>query len=346
MKLKSILFLGSLSMLACTPTENVTDIKGEVVDNLTNHVVIPTYSDLHNAAKNLNAAVQKLEVGNEEALTEARNAWSNARNFWEQTEAFLFGPVDFEEIDPALDSWPVDLTAINGILSESKEITEEIIQSNPEARGFHLIEFLLWGENQNKKAADFNAHEIQYLKVAAQDFEQNTQRLHASWVEGDQPFKLHLLNAGQEPSNYDSTSDVIQEFTEGVIGLLDEVANAKIAAPLNAEEGVAKPEEQESYFSDLTKRDLVNNLQSVSNIFYGDYNGNDGKGISDLLASNNQEALQAEIEANLKAAVEVVNALPESFTEAIQNNREQVAEAQNKVQALHDSFVKVLDLKF
>lgn len=343
MKLKSLVFLGSLSFLACSPSKKSVDEKVSVIDNLANEVVIPTYQDLYTAAKDLNSAIQSMEVGNEEALKNSRDAWSNARNYWEQTESFLFGPVDFEEIDPALDSWPVDLSAIQGILKNTNEITNEIIESNPEARGFHLIEFLLWGENQNKTAAQFNEREIQYLKVAAQDFENNTQRLHASWVEGDQPFKSQLLNPGVAESNYDASEDVIQEFVEGIVGLLDEVANAKIAGPLNQEEGVAKPEEQESYFSDLTKKDLVNNLQSVSNVFNGDYKGKDGKGLTDLLAVNHAD-LNQEISQNLQAAIEAVNALPDSFTSAIQENREEVLHAQTKVQDLHDSFVKMLSL--
>ena len=36
---------------------------------------------------------------------------------WEQSEAFLFGPVDILGLDPNMDSWPLDQVAIVNILN-------------------------------------------------------------------------------------------------------------------------------------------------------------------------------------------------------------------------------------
>ena len=50
----------------------------------------------------------------------ACNAWITAREPWEESEAFLFGPVDELGLDPNMDSWPLDQNAIVQILNSQK----------------------------------------------------------------------------------------------------------------------------------------------------------------------------------------------------------------------------------
>ena len=45
------------------------------------------------------------------AFETACNAWITAREPWEESEAFLFGPVDELGLDPNMDSWPLDQNA-------------------------------------------------------------------------------------------------------------------------------------------------------------------------------------------------------------------------------------------
>lgn len=54
------------------------------------------------------------------AFETACNAWITAREPWEESEAFLFGPVDELGLDPNMDSWPLDQNAIVQILNSQK----------------------------------------------------------------------------------------------------------------------------------------------------------------------------------------------------------------------------------
>jgi putative iron-regulated protein len=70
------------------------------------------------------------------------------------TEAWLFGPVEQNNIDPRIDTWPVDFNALDAILANNDELTDTYIDGLEDAlKGFHPIEYVLWGKNGNKKAA-------------------------------------------------------------------------------------------------------------------------------------------------------------------------------------------------
>ena len=45
-----------------------------------------------------------------------------ARAWWEKSEAFLFGPATDFGVDPHIDSWPLDVDALNMALSNTDQI--------------------------------------------------------------------------------------------------------------------------------------------------------------------------------------------------------------------------------
>ena len=90
------------------------------------------------------------------AFETACNAWITAREPWEESEAFLFGPVDELGLDPNMDSWPLDQNAIVQILNSQKwgdlEWSEgdddAKVESAQNVRGFHTLEFLLFKDGK------------------------------------------------------------------------------------------------------------------------------------------------------------------------------------------------------
>ena len=79
-----------------------------------------------------------------------------AREPWEESEAFLIGPVDELGLDPNMDSWPLDQNAIVQILNSQKwgdlEWSEgdddAKVESAQNVRGFHTLEFLLFKDGK------------------------------------------------------------------------------------------------------------------------------------------------------------------------------------------------------
>jgi putative iron-regulated protein len=331
--MKKLPLLAALAVsLSCSPTSKPID-QGEIIlHQLTDVVVVGTYQRLAEAGLHLQQLAQNTPVPTEESVSQLKEAWKDARTFWEQTEGFLFGPVDFEEIDPALDSWPLDQTSIDEYLNSSDTIDQDGLLRNPEARGFHLLEYLLWGSDGQKKIQDFTSREWTLLQVAAADFAQNTQKLVDAWTVGDEAFGLLV----KQPNNatYDQAKSVYLEFAEGMAGIAAEMVESKMGGPFNEEGGVPLPQEQESYYSDQSKGDLINNLISIRNVFNGTTDGAIGNGLVALVAEQ-EPTLDQKFRPLWQSAFNAVNQLPASFTEAITHHREEVKAAQKEVAALH-----------
>src|SRR5262245_58279805 len=89
--------------------EDFNTTEQAVLTNFTSNVAVGGYKSLDDAATTLNNAIQALNTNATEAnLTTARTAWKNMRHVWEQCEGFLFGPVEDNDYDPNMDTWPTD----------------------------------------------------------------------------------------------------------------------------------------------------------------------------------------------------------------------------------------------
>jgi uncharacterized iron-regulated protein len=90
-------------------------------------------------------------------LANVRQAWREARVPWEKSEGFLFGPVDQQGIDPSIDSWPVNETDLDAVLESGQTLTKSYIDGlDGTLKGFHTIEYLLFGTSSNKQLNEFD----------------------------------------------------------------------------------------------------------------------------------------------------------------------------------------------
>ena len=135
-----------------------------IVSTYVDQVVLPTYANLVSTTTALRQAIISLSNNpSSAAFKNAANLWIEAREPWETSEAFLFGPVADLGLDPNMDSWPLDVDAIKGVM-ESGKIEElikwegeydednEDIEAVQNVRGFHTLEFLLF---KNGKARTY-----------------------------------------------------------------------------------------------------------------------------------------------------------------------------------------------
>lgn len=127
-----------------------------IVEQYVDGVVMPTYELLAARAEVLNQAVRAMaQTPSDATFSAAAEAWLSAREPWEESEAFLFGPVDALGLDPNMDSWPLDQTAIanhiaGGDLSDLNITDDEglISEASQNVRGFHTLEFLLFKDGK------------------------------------------------------------------------------------------------------------------------------------------------------------------------------------------------------
>lgn len=337
--IQKVLFIAltSLAIVSCkdddsgSTTSTDETLQENVVTNLTNNVIITTYNELNNKATVLKEKVETLQSNLTTAnLEEAKVAWQETRAPWEKSEGFLYGPVDSEGLDPAMDTWPVDVNSMNNILNGNATITPTLLAANDEARGFHLIEYLLWGEDGYKEISDFNDRQLEYLVAAATDLKNNTEALHTGWIASGDNFADKFLNPTSAP--YTSFKSVLYEVANGLETIADEVANGKIEDPLNGNNGGAAPEKEESRFSHNSKLDFANNIRSIQNMYLGGY-GTTGQGLSDVVKAEN-ETLDTKVKTQIAEAITAIENINGTFSSAIVNERASVEAAQEKVKTL------------
>lgn len=321
MQLRPILILPFV-VAACDSDEVATGQAfddPQVVVDFADQVVVPTYELLAARAVSLGEAIDALVANPDEAkLAAARTAWVAARAPWEQSEGFLFGPVDALGIDPALDTWPLSETDLQAVLDSDDALSAAYVANLPDSqKGFHALEFLLYGDSGERTAASLTARQKDYLAAIAADFETQTARLASSWTVGEgglTAYRELFASAGPGNSAYPSLTSAAQEMVSGMAGICDEVANGKIADPFDARD----PLLEESQFSHNSLVDFQNNIRSVENAYLGRVPdaGTSGRGLTSWVAERDP-ALDARIKAEITAAIAAIAAIPGPFSDAI-----------------------------
>ncbi len=299
-----------------------------ILSNFTDNVVIATYADLDQRAGELHTAVEALRrAPTAENLRAARDAWVATRIPWEASEGFLFGPVDFNGYDPALDSWPVNRTDLDGVLASDNDLTAAYVNSlDGTLKGFHTIEYLLFDEGGRKTAADFTEREFAYLSATTQDLRATASALHNSWIPAGGNFGQKVRDAGNGSDAYPSAQSAVQEMVNGMIGICDEVANGKIADPFVEQDTRLV----ESQFSFNSIADFQDNLRSVLHVYTGDYADPDGAGLDEFIRQADAD-LDRRLKREIQAAIDEIGRIQQPFRDAIFSDRDQIETAQTAV---------------
>ncbi len=313
--------------------------------------VFDTYDELHTRAEALQSvAFDAAMAGDRAGLANAQTAWRDARVPWEQSEAFLFGPVDTDGHDPALDSWPLNTIDLENIIASNAEIASLTLEDD--TRGFHALEYLLFQDQTgNTDLAAIAASLLNsdgtrsrrsaYVQAALTAFLANTGALRDAWDPGEGNFVRQLAMAGRGSTAYTSQKAAVQELVNGMIGIADEVANTKLAVPLNDRSTA----EEESRFSNNSRRDFIDNLRSINNIYEGRFDQTDSTsmGVTDFVANQDPE-LDVRVRAALRDAIAAIIAIPEPFGQSIINDagRARIQTAVEAGQALHETLEDIL----
>ena len=305
----------------------------EVLNDFSYKVALATYIDLENRAQSLHAKVMLFNSSNASSDLEAcKQLWKDTRAAWEKNEAFLFGPVATEDMDPGIDDWPVNKLDLDSLLASNQAFTQGFLDSTQTTlKGFHPMEYLLFGATGNKVPADFTAREKEYLLSLADYIKRLTIKIRKSWDPNENGNYLHhVVNAGQSGSVYGSKRAAFEEIINGMIGICEEVADGKIHEPLVAQ----NPALEESQFSQNSIEDFTNNMRSVQNVYFGNYN-EDGKGLNDWVNQNNI-SLDNKVQQKINQAINSFNLVTLPFGQAILTQQTQLNSVQTAIRELKD----------
>lgn len=303
------------------------ELKAEILSDISSNVCKSSYEDLFAKSDALLAAVTTLNAAtNETNLTQSRAAWKNIRTTWERTESWLFGPVEADNIDPRIDSWPVDFNDLDAILNNNDELTEAYVDNLGDfLKGFHPIEYILWGRDGNKTAAQFTAREKAYLVALAQNLRKLCGEVRNTWSEG---YATQLATAGKGSAEFSTQQEAYFQLVDAMSGICEEVANAKIKEPFDAND----PSQEESPFAKNSFTDFSNNITGVLDMYQGKFTA-DGKGIEDLVRNYNL-SLDTEIKSKHAAAIAALAAFNKPFGEAIGSEQSKIQNAMDKINDL------------
>ena len=268
------------------------------------------------------------------------------------------------------ESKEVDVTKIT--VDAISELNENGGEANV-ATGYHAIEFLLWGQDQDysnflkdgitkgalkageRPLSDFTSDKnaqrrLAYLSVAAEKLISDLEVIKSAWeknVDGNKGLYQAALNGtlnGENASKNIDSNDALKQIVAGMgVFVKSELANERIAvAVLTPSE-----EDEHSCFSDNTHRDIATNYQGFKNILTASYNGKKyGKSLLDSTDKETKERIEklmASIEAKIKSVNDVAMK-KEHFDYQIKPESEQskvIVKLKNELRKLGDEMVNV-----
>lgn len=373
---KKILFvaLAALTLVACDKkTEITTDKEAALQQAVTpyvHHTVVATYSAMADAGMVLleqtNAILEKVEKSEDytDLMKNADASWRLMRKYWEQSEAFLFGPASAHNIDPHIDSWPLDFNEMNTLLHDPVRMA--LIEEEGGSyvgdklgyalKGFHACEYLLFeSEMQDGRAvgtgkphaANLTHAEAVYLNAIVEDLTQQAILLEYAWAgeiseakmalleEAEiEPYEDHygeqMINAGKAGSIYVSYQEVAEEIVAGAIDIAGEVADLKMGNPYISSTA-AQRDYIESPYSCTSTIDFADNIRSIQHAYCGAQTGD--YSISNYIYRQDAE-LDAEVRKAIEDAIAAIEAI-EDFENTAQGNPK-VKAAIDQVQALEE----------
>lgn len=356
------------AMAVATSLTSCSDEKDDVVDNgvdatqqaiLSNYintVVIPTYRQLADAAIDL--AEDCTDLTTQAKVDKACQDWKTARKEWELSEAFLFGAAADYNIDPHIDSWPLDLTQLDAVLKAGD--IESRIENGTAGYGllgFHAVEYVIFKEgssgdasNRNRTYSTITPAEAVFAAAVAADMRDQCIRLEAAWAGLDKvsTAKQKILEEAElEPTTnygdrivsaglagntkYKTQAAAFEEILVGASDIANEVGNAKISDPYESHQW----SDVESPHSWNSVTDFIDNILSVRNAYYGTLDGTVSSQSLSSHVAQIDKAADAAVKAQLNATIEALKAIPTPFRNYISETTDAATKA--KIEAAIDA---------
>ena len=236
----TILAFGSQAQAAKAASPKV-DKTSAAIAAYADELVIPTYKTMSDNALKFAKAAKELKAAPTDAkVAEAGKLLLETRVPWELSESFLFGPAAFANLDPKLDSWPLDTTNLDAVadltpgqLSYLAAVAEVIAEDS--------ITLEAWWAGSDKIS------------------EEKAKILEEAEIEPGKSYAGEFKKAGQAGSRYESNSEVLDEIIGGSKDIIDEIADSKVGKPYET----ADAADCESLYSYTSLVDSRHNVQSV-----------------------------------------------------------------------------------
>jgi hypothetical protein len=247
------------------------------MENLADAVIIPEINLLQSSLADLHVALDQFCANPENGtLSDAREKLKLAWLQWQHCSAFTFGPGENRAMKSKLNTFPVDIIAINSNV-ENGILTDLALDE----QGLGTIDFLLNERGlSNEQILDnfvvnaFSENRKSYLLYCSEQISITIDAVSNDW---DTYRTTFISSIGA--ANGSSLSLVVNEFIKDY----EELKRNKLALPLGLLTlGISLPEKTEAYHAGYSSELAQEQLQALKNYFLGA----DGLGLDDLLAES------------------------------------------------------------
>ena len=329
-------------------TETQEDYLRQVLANLVNNVIVPTYTNLANETEALEKTLNGLTVKTitQAQINSACEDFKQARKYWEQSEAFLMGAASDFDVDPTIDSWPLNRSLLLSYFNNG--MNDEMLE-DATILGFHALEFILFRDGQPRKVAELQGNdtyknfesisgeqELRYAQTICKLLKERCFQLQCAWDGGKNSSRLqvvkdagldyqtekglsfadNLTKAGISGSGSSfstlkaAIAQVLSDDEGSCVAIANEVGTAKIANPFSAGD-VSYVESPYSYNS-IT--DFCDNIRSIRNVWLGSTNETVHQySFHSFFASVQSNAVNEKVENAYASAIEGIGNMPSPF---------------------------------
>ena len=322
----------------------------KVLETLVGNVIVPTYTQLADDVEDLEKTLNGLTVNSitQAQIDKACQDFKQARQHWERSEAFLMGAASEFDIDPTIDSWPLNRSLLLNYFNNG--MNDEMLE-DATILGFHALEFILFRNGQNRKVAELQgndtytnfehitgAQELAYAQTICALLKQRCFQLQVAW-EGETAananrvavvkdahldyktnsglsYGENLTKAGISgskssfPTLKAAIAQVLSDDEGSCVAICNEVGTAKIANPFSAGD-IAYVESPYSYNSIADFRD---NIRSIRNVWLGSTDKKANKySFHTFFASVKSDKVNTGVESNYVKAIEAISNMPAPF---------------------------------
>ena len=346
-----VLFLGlfsiSLTQISCNSDNgsdnSVSYNKTELLNNIGNNIVQPSFEELATEVATLNTAIETFastpDINN---LVEAQTALKNAYISWQNVAYFDFGPAQDVALLSNVNIYPVDATQVENNIANGGYNLESA--GNISAKGFPALDLLLYGAPTNQDLLSTYttlpkaAQRIQYLKDVMADIKNRVDTAKDGWIVNGTYATSFRANTGNDIGSsigllINSVNQVFERHVrDGKIGIPAGVRNIVSGNP--------EPTRVEAvYAEDFSMELAIEAMDALENIMIGkSTNGIDGEGVYDYLdavgAKKNGTTLSSEIAASIASVKSKMQAVNGSYSAYVTSNKEAAVAIFDEMQEL------------
>ncbi len=330
------------------PTPSGSLDQNQMLKELSENVIIPSYANLSTAATELQTSLlifcEDPDLGK---LNTAQTKWQNTQGKLTATESFGFGPYQMESFDNEIHFWPSEPDFIEAAIATYEEFTPEIlagIEGGVSTRGLPAIEYLLFdSEGDSQKILDnYTQNEnavrrCNFLTAVGNVLQEQSAALHLAWTVNGSNYAEQLYTAGQSGSSFATLHDAINMVVNEWAFSVDFIRDMKLARPMGLKSGseTPLPETVESPYAHYSKESILTELKGMQSLYRGTYVSNQGLGLKDLVKDKNANASEV-LDQLIVDAITATEAIPGSLHGALTQNPASVETAYEKIKTLRD----------